>query len=65
MQLSAPSLRNFLYFRRELSKLKKQKKLTLKKFLIFRQMKHSSPKVKKNLFNSLYFPKKQFKIIVL
>ena len=26
MQLSALSLRNFLYFRRELSKLKKQKK---------------------------------------
>ena len=45
----APSLKSILYFRRELSKFKKLKKPTLKKFLIFQGMELLSSKVKKLL----------------
>ena len=37
MELSNPSLKNFLYFRRELSQLEKSKKPTLEKVLIVRE----------------------------
>ena len=43
------SKNNILYFRKELSELKKFKKPTLKKFLMFREMQLSSPKLKKLL----------------
>ena len=52
-----PSLKNFLHFRRELSKLEKLKKPTQKKILIFQERELSSTKLKKLLY---FFQKKLF-----
>ena len=41
---------NFLYFRKELSEIKKLKKPTVEKFLLFMEMELASTKLKKFLY---------------
>ena len=48
--MELPNLIFFLYFRKKLSELEKEKKPTLEKFLIFWEMEHSSSKLKKLLY---------------
>ena len=62
----ALTVKNFLYFRKELSGLEKLKKITLKKFLIFWEMELSSLKIKNFLIffqikNLLYFRRRTCK----
>ena len=59
MNFLITSLKNFLYFGRELAKPEKLKKITLKKFLLFRERELFSPKLYKNF---VFFSKKVFLI---